>query len=328
MNRAWLVLAGCILVAPGVACDRDAGKNQEEDLTIVVEADRSKITAEEKKLKERLSEFEQERERLRKEKADLMSSKEVLAGKDQAQLKRLAGLEKKLWEKEREMWAREAALEKERDRLADNKSDLLGRVPAGGGGIAGRERSVAQREKSLSAREADLAKREKDLGEREAELARREAAFLKTKATLASARMPVLPKPGSRAGSVGRAKAENAYKAVLKKMRNRGILPGDLPLEFAGMSREIKEAQNEGDFSKMMDMVEQLEAVVDATRVDTEFIDRKFARLAQLTKEKKPAGKDKQTVSLLLRKATQLYSDGKFVKANKELNRIFALLTK
>jgi hypothetical protein len=33
-------------------------------------------------------------------------------------------------------------------------------------------------------------------------------------------------------------------------------------------------------------------------------------------------------VSLLLRKATQLYSDGKFVKANKELNRIFALLTK
>lgn len=313
----------------GVACDKDAGKNKEEDLTIVVEADRSKIAAEEKKLKDRLSEFETERERLRREKAELMASKEALAGKDQVQLKRLMQLEKKLWTKEREMWSREAALEKERDRLADNKSDLLGRAPAaGGGGIAGRERSVASREKALGAREADLAKREKDLAEREADLARREAAFLKTKATLASARMPALPKAGSRSGSVGRAKAEKAYKTVLNKMRKKGILPGDLPLEFAGVNREIKEAKGEGDFSRMMDLVEQLDAVIGATRVNADFIDRKFARLAQLTKEKKPTGKDKQTVSTLLRKATQLYGDGKFVKANSELNRIFALLTK
>jgi hypothetical protein len=328
MKRIFSLVFGCFLLA-GAACDKEAGKNKEEDLTIVVEADRSKIAAEEKKLKNRLSEFETERERLRKEKADLMASKEALAGKDQVQLKRLSQMEKKLWAKEREMWAREAALEKERERLATDKSDLLGRVPAGkGGGIAGRERSVASREKSLSSREADLAKREKDLAAREAELARREAAFLRTKATLASARMPALPRAGARTGSVGRAKAEKAYKAVLNKMRKRGILRGDLPLEFAGINREINEAKGEGDFSKMMDLVEQLQAVVAATRIDADFIDRKFARLAQLTREKKPTGKDKQTVSTLLRKATQLYGDGKFVKANRELNRIFALLTK
>jgi DNA repair exonuclease SbcCD ATPase subunit len=328
MKRILSVVTGCFLLA-GVACDKEGGKNKEEDLTIVVEADRSKIAAEEKKLKDRLSEFESERERLRREKAELMANKEALAGKDQVQLKRLSQLEKKLWAKEREMWSREAALEKERERLADDKSDLLGRVPAGkGGGIAGRERGVAVREKSLSAREADLAKREKDLAAREAELARREAAFLRTKATLASARMPALPRPGGRGGSVGRAKAEKAYKVVLNKMRKRGILQSDLPLEFAGVNREIKEAKGEGDFSKMMDLVEQLEAVVAATRINADFIDRKFARLAQLTREKKPTGKDKQTVSKLLRKATQLYGDGKFVKANRELNRIFALLTK
>ncbi len=328
MKTALSVLVGCVLLA-GFACDRDAGKSQEEDLTIVVEADRSKIAAEEKKLRERQSQFETERERLRREKADLMASKEALAGKDQAQLKRLTHLEKKLWAKEREMWAREAALEKERVQLADNKSDLLGRVPAaGGGGVAVRERSVANREKSLSAREADLAAREKELAQREAELARREAAFLRTRATLASARMPAVPRPGGRSGTVGRAKAEKAYKAVLNKMRKRGILLGDLPLEFSGVNREIKEAKGEGDFSKMMDLVEQLAAVVGATRVNADFIDRKFARLAQLNKEKRPTGKDKQTVSTLLRKATQLISDGKFVKANRELNRIFALLTK
>jgi len=328
MREVLSVLVGCILLT-GVACDKDASENKEEDLTIVVEADRSKITAEEKKLKERLSEFETERERLRKEKADLMASKDALAGKDQVQLKRLAQLEKKLWAKERGMWAREATLEKERERVANDKSDLLGRVPAGkGGGIAGRERSVAGREKSLGAREADLARREKDLAVREAELTRREAAFLRTKATLASARMPVLPRAGGRAGSVGRAKAERAHRAVLKKMRKRGILASDLPLEFTGVNREIKEAKGEGDFSKMMDLVEQFEAVIAATRIDADFIDRKFGRLAQLTRERKPTGKDKQTVSTLLRKATQLYGDGKFVKANRELNRIFALLTK
>jgi hypothetical protein len=328
MKKVLSVLAGCILLT-GVACDQDAGTNKEEDLTIVVEADRSKITAEEKKLKERLSEFETERERLREEKADLMASKDALAGKDQAQLKRLGQLEKKLWAKERGMWAREAALEKERERVANGKSELLDRVPVTkGGGIAGRERSVAGREKSLGAREADLAKREKDLAAREAELTRREAAFLRTKATLASARMPVFPKAGGRTGSVGRAKAERAYKAVLKKMRKRGILAGDLPLEFTGVNREIREAKGEGDFSKMMDLVEQFEAVISATRIDADFIDRKFSRLAQLTRERKPTGKDKQMVSTLLRKATQLNGDGKFVKANRELNRIFALLTK
>jgi DNA repair exonuclease SbcCD ATPase subunit len=328
MKRILSILAGCFLLA-GIACDKEGGKNKEEDLTIVVEADRSKIAAEEKKLKDRLSEFESERERLRKEKADLMASKDAAAGKDQVQLKRLSQMEKKLWAKEREMWSRESALEKERERLADDKSDLLGRVPAGkGGGIAGRERSVAGREKSLGAREASLAKREKDLAAREADLAKREAAFLRTKATLASARMPAMPRPGARSGSVGRGKAEKAYKVVLNKMRKRGILRSDLPLEFAGVNREIKEAKGEGDFSKMMDLVEQLEAVVAATRIDADFIDRKFARLAQLTREKKPTGKDKQKVSTLLRKATQLYGDGKFVKANRELNRIVALLTK
>jgi hypothetical protein len=227
------------------------------------------------------------------------------------------------------MWARESVLEADRERLTGDMSDLLGRVPVGkGGGIAGRERGVANREKSLGAREANLAKREKDLAAREAELARREAVFLRTKATLASARMPAFPRAGGHTGSVGRAKVERAYRAVLKKMRKKGILAGDLPLELAGVNREIKAAKGEGDFSKMMDLVRRFGAVIAAIRIDADFIDRKFARLAQLTRERKPAGKDKQMVSTLLRKATRLYGDGKFVKANRELNRIFSLLTK
>ena len=94
------------------------------------------------------------------------------------------------------------------------------------------------------------------------------------------------------------------------------------------MPKEIAAAKKEGDFSRMMGLVEQLASVVNATKVDAGFIDRKFLRLAQLTKERKPQGKDKQSVSSLLRKATQLYGDGKFALANKALNKIFALLTR
>jgi len=114
----------------------------------------------------------------------------------------------------------------------------------------------------------------------------------------------------------------------LKNMRRRGIRNSDLPLEAAGFIKQIAAAKKEGDYSRMMDLVEQLSAVLKMTKVNAGFIDRKFLRLAQLTKEKKPTGKDKQKVSSLLRKATQLYGDGKFALANKALNKIFALLTR
>jgi hypothetical protein len=262
-----------------------------------------------------------------------MSSLDLTKGKDKIQARRLVDLEKKLWKKEREMWEREAALEKEREKVARSKSDLLGKVSGQvaavpPGNVAGRERSVAQREKGLSGREASLARREKDLSKREADLARREAAFLKLQASLSSARMPVMPRTTGRGLTVSRAKAEKTYKGVLKRMRRYGILNSDLPLEVAGLSKEIEAAKKEGDYSKMMDLIEQLGAVVSATKVDSGFIDRKFLRLAQLTKERKPQGNKKKKVSSLLRKATQLYGDGKFALANRALNKIFALLTR
>jgi len=314
-------------------CDDKNKKGKQEELTIVVEADRTQIAQEERALKNKLSEFEQARERLRKEKAEMMDSKAQLKGHDKAQVNRLAELERKLWKKERDMWSRESALETERRKLADQKDDVLDRASGGGGvskvaNVAQREGRIASREKSLATRESDLSKREKDVAIREAELAKREAAFLKLKANIASYRattMPVTRGPGS---SVSRKKVERAYKLAMSKMRKRGILLGDLPLESFSLNKEIRQAKKEGDYSRMMDSVEQLRAMINGTKVNAEFIDRKFQRLAQLTNEKRPKGKDKQTVSSLLRKATQLYGDGKFILANRELNRIFGLLAK
>ncbi|MBW1809064.1 MAG: hypothetical protein JRJ87_12790 [Deltaproteobacteria bacterium] len=314
-------------------CEDKAKKGKQEELTIVVEADRTQIAEEERALKNKLTEFEQAREQLRKEKADLMSSKTQLKGHDKAQVNRLAELERKLWKKEREMWSRESTLESERKNLADQKDEILGRASGGSGGskpanMAQREGRLASREKSLASRETDLSKREKEIAIREAELAKREAAFLKLKTNLASYRAPTMSASRGHGPTVSRRKAEKVYKATLARMRKRGILLSDLPLESFSLNKEIRQAKKEGDYSRMMDSIEQLKAMITGTKVDAEFIDRKFQRLAQLTNEKRPKGKDKQTVSSLLRKATQLYGDGKFILANRELNRIFGLLAK
>ncbi len=325
--------SSCLIVFLGLvaACGSDKKKNKQEELTIVVQADRSKIAKEEQELQSRMSEFQKERERLRKEKDSLMTSKEQLQGHDQVQSRRLSEKERNLYLKEKGMWEREKSLETERKKLALQKDQMLGRISSGVSSpsldTAHREAGVARREKGMAAREADVAGREKEIARREAELARREAAFLRAKSSIATYRPP-LPAGNRRGQAVSRKKAQAAYKGALDKMRKHGILPADLPLENSGLINDIAGAKKEGDYDKMMDLSLQLAEIVKSTRIDAEFIDRKFQRLAQLNNEKKPSGKDKQTVSRLLRKATQLYSDGKLVLANREMNKIFALFAR
>jgi hypothetical protein len=328
------ILGGLIIAVLFVfGCDNKDQKAAQEDLTIVVEADRSKISEEERKLKDRMGAFEEERKKLRKEKAELMKSKEDMKGKDKVQERRLVDMEKKLWQRERDMWERETAIEKERGVLAKQKSSLLNKiskVPIGGGEktIEQREQNIAFREKSLSAREKDLASREQELAQRETDLAKREAAFLKMKSGQLVAQIPVASVITKPEKQVSQKKVEREYRNVRAKMRKRGILAGDLPLEYANLISQIKKQKSDSDFSGMMDTVNQLKAIVKSTVVDASFIDGKFNRLAKLRSKKQPNEQDKQAVASLLKKATRSYGDGKFARANKELNKIFALLNK
>jgi DNA repair exonuclease SbcCD ATPase subunit len=328
MGLCWI---GLSVIA---ACDKtpDSAQPKGEDLTIVVEADRSKISEEEERLKARQAAFEDERRRLREEKERLMDEKAQVQDKDKSAAKRLKELEQRLWEKERSMWSKESQIESERQKLALNKSELLEKVVsspgavASGGTVAAREGAVALREKSFAQRENDLARREKDLALREKDLAQREAEFLQLQARLASVRVPAVARSAPAGTRVTQKQAEQSFKAVAAKMQQRGILWGDLPPELAGLRSEYYEAKKEGDFSRARESVAQLDAALSAVVVDAGFIDRKFARLNELIKQKPP--KDKQAVSTLLRKATQMVGDGKYQAANRELNRIFALLTR
>ena len=111
-----VVIAGLGLLLS--SCDTNKAKEKQEELTIVVEADRSKISKEEKELEKKISEFKQERERLREEKDDLTASMEQLRGKDKKQAKMLREKESKIRQREKEMWSREEEFEQERKRLA------------------------------------------------------------------------------------------------------------------------------------------------------------------------------------------------------------------
>jgi hypothetical protein len=324
-----------LLVTLSGGCDKEKkAKEDKDDMTIVIEADRTEIESKEQALQKERVEIEDQWKALDAERDGLMVAKEEI--KDKAQLKRLVTQMRDVIERERKMRKREEALEKKLDELSKSKSSLLDRVAASGGGldtgarIAARERAAAVREKAVGVREADFARREKELAEREADIARREAALMRNQASLAATRIPAMPRVASRGSlpPVSASRVSKKYKVVLKKMRRRGILRADLPLESAGLPREIEAAKKEGDFSKMMDLVEQLDAILGATKVNAGFIERKFNRMDKLTKAKQPKGADKQRVSSLLRKATQLYADGKFAKANAELNKINALLTK
>jgi hypothetical protein len=327
------LVGGLCLLGLGADC----GKGQEpagkaEDLTITVEADRSKLSKEEGELRSRLEAFEAERQRLREERATLMSAKDELKDKDETSARRLRELEQRLWERERSMWEKESGLEKERQTLAEAKNQILERVPGaakaaggGGGGGGGERKAIDAQLRSLEDRARKLDEREKALADREALLNGKVDECALAVLKLSQGARPVAvarPAPGD--GPVGRAEAERAAAAAKAGLQKKGLRWDDLPPEVAGMQADMGAAAKAQEWSRLKELAAQLDAVVAATLVDSSFIERKFTRLNQAIKAQPPA--DKKQVSSLLRKATQLVGDGKYQAANQELNKIFALL--
>jgi DNA repair exonuclease SbcCD ATPase subunit len=333
----WLMLA--LLAGTGMgtlpACDSQPEQSKGEDLTIVVEADRSKISQAEQELEARRRAFEQQRQQLRQEKARLMEQKEELADEDQSSLSRLKQLERRLWEKERAMWQKEAALDQKREQLAADKSELLDRVAtaraeptaAGGDALAERRRELDRRERDLRERarkQGRVADRVDALADRIAQLEKSIRELTRAVAGSSQRRPAVAARPRRPGARVGRKAAERLFRGVVQQMQRRGILWSDLPAELAGLKKEYYAAKKAGDFEQARDAASQLKAALSAVVIDNGFIDRKFARLNRLIRNNPPS--DRQQVSALLRKATQLVGDGQHGAANRQLNRIFALL--
>ncbi|MBN2493934.1 MAG: hypothetical protein JXR96_05020 [Deltaproteobacteria bacterium] len=310
------------------SCERPQEKSQ-EDLTIVVEADRSALTVEEKELARKQEQFEKEMEALRKEQDELLAEKTRLQKEDVEKLRELQ-------RKRRDLEGRETTMEQERRQLDKRKSEILDSLMKGqgapGASQASNEMALARRESAVAGREKAVSSREKDLQEREQKIVKLEERLaallveLTEKAKSMPTRVVTMP-PSAPGGRVTRKQAEAAYKSATKRMNAKGILWADLPAEMTGLRKEIEQARRKRNNQRVLDLVEQLDAAVAATVVDEGFIKRKFDRLNGLSRSKPPGDPaSKKKVQALLRKSIQLVGDGQYDQANRELNRIYGLL--
>ena len=311
MRRApWLLLAATL------ACDGGRPAPSEE-LTIVVQGDRRELEQQEKGLRER-------EESLRAEKAKIETQIDNLtrglkAGADAEQRRRLEDQLKTSRDLESQMTARQTALQAQKGEVAAKKVALQTDTDPGRAEravLATRESGAAAREAKVSERESLLAARERDLAAREKTLAQREAS---------------LPAGGGSsqplARDVPKANAIDAkHRKVLADLQARGILMTDLPAEAQPLNAEIFAARRQGDFARASDLVGELTRVVGRLQVNQRFVEQKMNRLQAVRGGTRVSEVQRAEVEKLLRDVTAAYSDGHYEQANKELNRIAAIL--
>ena len=199
------------------------------------------------------------------------------------------------------------------DAMRTAGNDKAAQVAAREAGMAGREKAVAAREDRVAQREAALAAREQQEAVREKE-------------TCSAAAPPTIIQTVDAHGSKYTKKdVEPLLKRARDDMGRKGVLAADLPAQAQGLEREATKAMGDGDFGAAYFAARQLQATVDATKIDRAFISAKIGRLsARMKGTTLDAGKQKQ-VDDLFADATAKYGDGDFATANRKLNQIYAL---
>ena len=303
-----------------------------EDLTIVVKADKSRIQQEENALRARRADYDAERQRLERERGEIADKLSTLSKKDKTQREKLEAAESDLAARQLQLQMRAESYESERAKLEEEKSKLLeriGEVMQTKGGL-----TMEQREQAMAQREREVALREKDVGRRESEAAhglqeiaklveqlREEIASNKTSRLAPTAAAPV--------ATVSRAAVLRLQHQVRQKMDTRGILPDDLPTTQRSLDSSAAGAITSHDFATAQDALTQLSQAIDGIIVNHTFVQAKMARINRQFEEKKRTAWDesqKKRVQGLLAEASDSFSDGRYDRANKKINQIYALL--
>jgi hypothetical protein len=308
---AIVLLAGCpkgkaVDVAP-ISAEDDALKKSEADLL----GQRGALQRERKKLTDARAELVDRRKQL---------------GHDSTGQSAIDDEEKKLADQESQLSSKEDELNTKLDELLKQREGLMQKVTAqvAGAGNADPLERAARREKDVATREKDVASREKDVATREHDLADREAKQAKREKETCSAQPVQIEVPKGLKYSAK--DVEPTYKKALKIMSERGILSADLPPGQERLVEETRESMKKGDYVRAKYDADALLAAVEAIRIDRNFISSKMARLAAAMRGKKLEGDQRKKVESLFQEATANYGDGKFPKANGEINTLFAML--
>ena len=335
-----LGLWGC---KKGDAAKADAAQEDNgnvEDVTIVVEADKSRILQEETALKARRQEFETERARVEREREEIAEKLSSISKKDKSQRDKLESAEKELNDQQKRLRDRSESFEGDRAKLEQEKSKLLeriGKMTATRGGL-----TVEQREEAIARREAAVAQREKDVAKREADAARGltdirsmmdEVRTGVSAAKAAAAQGAAAPQPrSSTAGGEPATKVSVAkqQKTIRSKMDTKGILGEDLPATVRDLDANAGSAVSSKDYASAAEAFSQLSQAVDSIAINHAFVQAKMARINRQFEEKKVGNSiddsKQKKIQTLLAEASDSFSDGRYDRANKKINQIYGIL--
>ncbi len=185
--------------------------------------------------------------------------------------------------------------------------------------VAAREVAIASREGVLARREKDVARREAGIATRERELAKRERDTCG-----GGGGMTIIQTVDPKGSEYTKADVDPLLKQARKKMSRKGVMRSDLPAPARGLEREATKAMRKGNYGKARFAAAQLVATIDSIKINKGFIATKINRLNGRIRGKKLKPEIQKKVDQLFRTATSEYGDGKFSKANRRLNQIYA----
>ncbi len=314
--------------------DGDAGSVDDgvEELTITVEADKSRILQEEEALDKQREQVHSDRDRLAKERRALTQKLASVSAKDKTTRQKLEAEQKRIDADDKRVRQRARRFEDERTKLDRQKSALLNtisQIAAKGGG----NQSIQQREAGMARREKQLARREADLAEREAKLAEREGRVSKTLAELNQAmgglggtsRTIVVNQPAA-GENVTRGGAQRARNALRSRMNSKGILLDDLPPMGRKFFTQGNQSLGERNYRDAAGAFARVQAIVDSMRIDGAFVTAKSLRINKVVSGRQLSEKNKRRVQELLSSANDAVTAGRFDKANRRINQISGLL--
>jgi hypothetical protein len=129
--------------------------------------------------------------------------------------------------------------------------------------------------------------------------------------------------PGTRQYSKSDVKA--VFDKALQILSSRGILSSDLPGGVSKLKSDIRSYLRKKEYYRAKYASDQFLRIARSLKVDRGFVGAKMARLHRRIKRKKLPPSKENKVNELFRQATSAYSDGRFRKANRRLNRIYSL---
>ncbi len=328
----------CVATLATFACKDPQAKAPEaapvEEMSIVVEADKTRILEEEQSLRKERATVEDEQARLSLERTEISERLATLSKKDKSQRDKLETDQKRLQDEETRLSTRMRSFEEERDKLEKEKNKLLdkiskidpGAAPKGSLTVQQREESMAKREQTVARREAEVAQREKAVADRENEVGKalRDAQSLLS--TAGSTRTIVMNAPAaSPSATPTPASVASMRRDVTRKMEYRGLLTDDLPPTAREYDQEAKNSVKQKDFAAAQDALVKLDKTIEGVVVNGPFVQGKMTRINRTYASTKLDANRSTTMQKLLSEFTDLATDGRWDRANQKANQMVAL---